>query len=265
MSRMKSFRFADHTREELAELAGQGFAAVVPLAATEQHGPHLPVSTDTLICEHIAVRAVEQAAAAVPVLLAPVLAVGCSQHHLAFGGTLSLTSATYLQMLRDIGESLVTDGFRKIIFLNGHGGNEPLMHQAANDLAVAHPIWSASASYWSVAREALREANAEEMGMVPGHAGGFETAAVLAIRPDLVRTDRIGTSHTGRPWINAGPPGTFLGRHGELTGVDGYTDAAGAATAEKGSVYLSAIAGSVAAWLSRTVQAMEAPESGPSG
>lgn len=258
---MSAIWLSDYTREQITEKARHGYAVVVPLAATEQHGPHLPVFTDSLICEHIAVKAAERASETVPVLLAPLLSIGCSQHHLAFGGTLSFASETYLRMLRDIGESLVADGFGKIVFLNGHGGNEPIMQQTANDLAVRHPIWTACASYWSVAREALQAVNAGDVGMVPGHAGGFETSVVMAIRPDLVRTDLIESSHTGRPWINSGPPGAFIGRHGELTGADGYTDASHLASPEKGRLFLDAIVESVGAWLVRTVQAMEGAES----
>lgn len=252
-------RFQMHllTREDISDLAARGYAVVVPLAATEQHGPHLPVYTDTLICEHIALQAGERAASQVPLLVAPVLPVGCSQHHLSFGGTLSFTSATYLSVLRDLGESLVADGFRKIIFLNGHGGNDPIMLQAANDLAVRHPIWTAAASYWSVAGEALRGVRADEAGIVPGHAGHFETSVIMALRPELVRNDRTARHHGRRSWIGSGPPGAFIGKHGELTGGDGFTDAAASATAEKGRMYLDVIVESVAQWLVRTVKTME--------
>lgn len=253
---MKQIRLHYHTRDEINEYARSGSAVVVPLAATEQHGPHLPVFTDSLICEHIVSEAVRQAAESVPILVAPVLTIGCSHHHLNFGGTLSYTSTTYLQMLRDIGESLITDGFQKIIFLNAHGGNDPTMMQTANDLAVRYPVWTAAASYWSIARSALNESDAAEVGMVPGHAGGFETAAILALQPDLVRTDLFTDTHIMRPWINSGPAGTFIGKHKELTGYDGYTDAPNKATAEAGSRYLNIIAGSVSAWLVSTVQAM---------
>jgi len=253
---MNRLAMEHHTRESISELARQGCAVIVPLAATEQHGPHLPAMTDSLICGEIVRRSAEQAAEQVSLLVAPMLTIGCSQHHLTYGGTISFTSATYLQVLRDIGDSLVADGFRKIIFLNGHGGNEPIMHQTANDLAVRHPIWTASASYWSIAREALRNANASEVGFVPGHAGGFETAAVLAIQPDTVRTDRIEPVHESRRWIHESVPGTFVGKHGELTGADGYTDAAVKSTAEKGAIYLDAIVESVAEWLVRTVRTM---------
>lgn len=257
---MKRYLFHYCTRGEITELASQGAAVVVPLAATEQHGPHLPVYTDSLICEHIAHGAGALAAEKVSILVAPVMSIGCSHHHLAFGGTLSFSSSTYLQMLRDIGESLITDGFRKIIFLNAHGGNDPIMHQTANDLAVRHPVWTASASYWNIARAALESVNANEVGMVPGHAGGFETSAIMAIMPELVRREQIGTAHTSRAWINSGPPGTFIGRHGELTGFDGYTDAANRASSDKGHVYLSAIIHSVADWLVRTIEAMDKGE-----
>ncbi|UVI29648.1 creatininase family protein [Paenibacillus spongiae] len=253
---MTQIRLHYHTRDEITEKARSGSAVVVPLAATEQHGPHLPVFTDSLICEHIAAEAVRQAAESVPVLVSPVLTIGCSHHHLNFGGTLSYTSATYLQMLRDIGESLITDGFQKIIFLNAHGGNDPIMMQTANDLAVRYPVWTAAASYWSISRSALTACNAAEVGMVPGHAGGFETAAILALHPELVRTERFAESHISRPWINSGPAGTFIGKHKELTGFDGYTDAPNKATAELGSRYLGVIAGSVSAWLVSTIQAM---------
>ncbi|WP_372632631.1 creatininase family protein [Cohnella sp.] len=259
---MNSYWFHEHTREQLKQKVEAGCLAVVALAATEQHGPHLPVYTDSLITEAVAVRAVGQASREIPILLCPLLTIGCSDHHLRFGGTLSFSSATYLHMLRDIGESLVTGGFRKIAFLNGHGGNEPIMHQTASDLAVRHPVWTASASYWSLSREELLKENADEVGMVPGHAGGFETSAVMAVREDLVDSGRIATEHEERAWINSGPHGAFIGRHGELTGADGYTDAPIRATKERGERYVEAIVRCTAAWLVNVYEAMERGEKG---
>ncbi|MZQ81388.1 creatininase family protein [Paenibacillus sp. 5J-6] len=247
---MTDFLFHHGTRETLKRHADEGYAVVVPLAATEQHGPNLPVFTDSLIGEHLAFEACKQAATSTKLLLAPTLVVGCSQHHLAFGGTLSFTSSTYLLMLKEIGESLVSGGFRKIIFLNAHGGNEPMMHQAAQDLAVQHDIWTASASYWSLSRSALTELHAQEMGMVPGHAGGFETSLIASLTPDLIRNESIDRpAHSQRSWINAGPPGSFVGKHSYLTGVDGYTDSAHQADAAKGAMYMQAIIESTAQWL----------------
>ena len=244
------FLFHYQTRETLNLHAAEGYAVVVPLAATEQHGPHLPVFTDSIVCENIALEACRKASESMKLLLTPTLTIGCSQHHLAFGGTLSFTSSTYLLMLNEIGESLVSGGFRKIIFLNAHGGNEQLMHQSAQDLAVKHAIWTASASYWSLSRSALYEQNAQEMGMVPGHAGGFEASLIASLAPQLVRGGASADSqHPQRSWINAGPAGTFIGKHGQLTGVQGYTDSILPADAAKGTQYLHAIIESTASWL----------------
>ncbi|SDC96619.1 creatinine amidohydrolase [Paenibacillus sp. UNCCL117] len=248
------FGFHGHTREQLTELAQDRYTVVVPLAATEQHGPHLSVYTDSLICDYISRHAVKRAveSGGAKLLLAPLLPFGCSGHHLAFGGTLSLSSTTYLQVLRDLGDSLILSGFRRIIFLNGHGGNEHLMHQASQDLAVAHPVSVASASYWNIARDALAAANATEVGRVPGHAGGFETSLVLALDQTMVQEERIAVEHRGQSLSSSGPAGTILCKHGELTGVDGYTDSASRASAQKGQEYLEMIVQAVSEWLSRT-------------
>lgn len=253
----KSFLFHHHTRDELTQLATDGYAIVVPLAATEQHGPHLTVYTDSLVCEHISYRAVEKASAAAKLLLAPMLPIGCSDHHMAFGGTLSFSSATYALMLKEIGKSAITSGFRKIIFLNGHGGNELAMHQAAQDLAVEFPVWTASASYWSVARDALAAVKASETGKVPGHAGGFETSLVLSLDAGLVEREQIQPGHPMLPWVASGPAGTFLGRHLQLTGFDGYTDSAALADRDKGTLYLDTIVQSMSEWLVRVCGTME--------
>lgn len=246
---MKDCYFHQHTREEIAQYAASGCPVIVPLAATEQHGPHLPVFTDSLICEHIVNQAATLACEQTPMLVTPVFTVGCSDHHLQFSGTLSFTSATYLAMLNDIAESLVTCGFKKIIFINGHGGNEKIMHQITSDIAVKHPVWTASASYWSIAAKALEDVQAKEVGMVPGHAGGFETSLIMALRPEWVKREQMTSSHVERPWLGTGIPGTFIGRHKELTGYDGYTDAPHLATAAKGEAYLNAIVGAVSDWL----------------
>jgi creatinine amidohydrolase len=247
---MDTFLFHHLTREEITECARAGFAAVVPLAATEQHGKHLSVYTDSLICEHVSTEAVRKATAEgkAKLLLTPQLSIGCSSHHLTFGGTLSFSPETYLRMLREIGESLIKDGFRKILFINSHGGNNNIMHQAAQDLVVQHPVWVASASYWNAAGQAIMAAREENRGMVAGHAGRFETSLMLALNERLVRKDLIPKEHPELNWIFDGPAGTFIGCHGKLTGTDGITDSSEAASAEQGQSYLTAIVDGVAGW-----------------
>lgn len=258
---MNSYLFHHHTREELKRMAHEGYAVVVPLAATEQHGPHLTIYTDSLICDHISHLAVEKANLhpSSNLLLAPMLPIGSSDHHQLFGGTLSFSPETYSRMLKEIGDSLVKAGFRKIIFLNAHGGNEHVMHQTAQNLTVEYPIWTASASYWNIAKEALIEVNADEVGPVPGHAGGFETSLIMALAANLVRHDQIVQEH---PPLSTSrgislPPKTFLGHHGELTGVDGYTDSAYLADGTKGEKYLKIATEAVADWLINIFLTME--------
>ncbi|WP_214630257.1 creatininase family protein [Paenibacillus agaridevorans] len=253
--------FHSKTRTELSKLAAAGSAVLVPLAATEQHGPHLPVYTDSLICEHICEEAIGKLKVGDKILLAPAITIGCSQHHLAYGGTLSYRSSTFLAMLQDIGESLVACGFRRIIFLNGHGGNESIMLQAVNDLIVKHPIGAAAASYWSLVPVGARNELAKETGgPMPGHAGAFETALVKAMRPDWVHEEAISLSHASLPWQGQSIPGTLLGTHGLLTGQDGYTDAPFAAQAAAGQLSLKVIAEHVARWLEQTLNTMKIME-----
>lgn len=257
---MTSIYFGHYTRDQISRLAATGAAVVVPLAATEQHGPHLPVATDAWIAERVIGEAVTRASTEVPLLMTPVCSIGCSAHHLEFGGTLSFSSRTYMTMLRELGESLIQCGFGKLVFLNSHGGNEPVMTQVASDLAVEYPVWTASASYWSVAADALQTTACGDLQVIPGHAGTFETSLVMALRPELVQQQDLKEVHPICPWIHTGPRGAFIGRHKQLTGVDGYTDAPANADAEKGKRYLETIISACAAWLERTIRTMMTKE-----
>lgn len=257
-----TIEFEQLTREQLKHRARDGYAAVIPLGAIEQHGPHLPTGTDTFVCREVSRRAAQLAAdKGTRLVLCPVLPIGCSSHHLAFGGTLSFASHTYLCILKDIGNSLIDSGFQRIVFLNAHGGNEYLMHQAATDLAVQHPVWTASASYWTIAQTALEAAAAAESGPVPGHAGGFETSLVMALDRAHIDRSSIGKHHPERDWLTGVMPGTFIGRHMELTGVNGYTDAADQATAAQGRTYIEAIVQAVSSWLVDTCSRMDEADS----
>lgn len=160
-------------------------------------------------------------------------------------------------MLMEVGVSLVKTGFRKVIFLNHHGGNEYAMNQTAQNLANHYPIWTAAAAYWHIAKAALDAVGAGADGPFPGHAGVFETSLIMAIAPDLVKSEEIKNQHPALSWLAGLPPRTFLGRQGCLTGIDGYTDAAHQADAEKGRVYLDMITDEVSKWLVRVCAEME--------
>lgn len=222
------------TREELAEVAPR-CTVVLPLGATEQHGGHLPVSMDTLMCERIATAAARIAGADVgPFLVAPPLPYGRSDHHLVFGGTFSLRSETFLAVLADLLRSASAWGVRAVFAVNGHGGNDAPMRVALADAAEALPITAGGASYWTIAWDALVAEGVEELGVVPGHAGAFETSLLLAVRPDLIRAD----GHVGpKPRAAADDPVARIvhAAHGAWAAGSGTSDDASTADAELGA------------------------------
>jgi creatinine amidohydrolase len=231
--------FEEHTREELRALAPDTLV-VLPVGAVEQHGPHLPVGTDRFTVEHIARAAAQIAAEQIPVLVAPTLPFGSSQHHLPFGGTLSLSTEIYYRVLADLAESLIVSGFRRIFILNGHGGNSELIQLVARDLALKHPAHLAAAPYWTIAWDALVAEQANIGAGLPGHAGTFETALILALRPELVREPR---PHRDAP-RDADARGFSPYRaelHGAWQRMDGFTDSPDQADAQQGQRYLEVI------------------------
>lgn len=197
--------------------------------------------------EHISLGAAAVAAAQIPVVVAPTLPFGCSPHHLPFGGTMSLSTETYYRALRDLTESLIISGFKRIFLVNGHGGNHELVQLVARDLALVNPVDIAAASYWTIAWEALVAAGAHEQGGFPGHAGAFETSVMLALRPDLVQEPRPRRvdAPPGDPKAMAHPYRAEF--HGSWQRMNGFTDSPARATADRGRAYLEAAIGAVGA------------------
>jgi creatinine amidohydrolase len=236
--RPRRLLFAEHTREELQELA-PATLVVLPLGATEQHGPHLPVGTDSLTIDHLARESCEQAAAEIPLLLTSTLAFGNSEYHLPFGGTLSISTEVYYRVLCDLIRSLALDGFQRIFLMNGHGGNQELAQLAARDMAVAHPVRIAVGPYWTIAWDALVALGAHKGCRFPGHAGRFETSVMLALRGDLVAENRPKRE----PWPDTDPIKGAYGAfrtesHGSWQKIDGYGDSPADASASSGEQYL---------------------------
>ena len=173
------------TTAELAASDPSSWIVVMPIAAIEQHGPHLPLVTDTAIAEaHLAqVRAMVPAG--LPVSFLPVMWMGASLEHIHFPGTLSLSAETLIKVLGEIGDSLARAGISKLVIVNAHGGNVPVMEIVARDLRARHGMLVVQ-SAWH--RFGYPDGLLSEEEQVHGiHGGDYETSVMMAARPELVR------------------------------------------------------------------------------
>jgi creatinine amidohydrolase len=163
---------------------GKDTPVVVPVAAMEQHGRHLPLFTDSLLLAEI-VRRVSRRLAG-EVLFAPLMWLGNSDHHLDFEGTLSAAPRVYLDLLSGLAENLLRHGFRRIVFLNGHGGNEVPGRQAIFEIRQRHrgrrDLLLVFATYWNLGAGPVTGFRQGEMG----HACEWETSMMLQLAPHLV-------------------------------------------------------------------------------
>jgi creatinine amidohydrolase len=228
-------KFHEMTAPQLGQVARDATVVLAPIAACEQHSDHLPTHTDTILVTAVA-EGVEQR---LPdqVLLLPTLWLGASAHHLRFGGTLSAEVDTHVTVLCDLLQPLLEDGYRRLLLLNGHGGNIDTMHVALRRLQPRYcdRILSA-ASYWELAEKELA-ALAEGPRKSMGHACEFETSMVLALRPELVRRELIKDDP---PRDDPALRGLFLAddmRQRTDHGAVGYP---ALASAEKGRAFLNA-------------------------
>ena len=184
--------------EVRSELQAGRDTVVVAFGATEQHGPHMPLATDALIGDHMA-RAVAERLDA---FVAPTVRVGCSEHHLDFPGTLSLSQATFGAIVTDLVRSLERGGFRRVVLLPTHGGNFAPLAAAIAELEGSVSIEVRALTDLG-ALFAIAQRAAEEYGVPLGegglHAGEWETSMLMAIHPDLVRRERFEPGYTGDP------------------------------------------------------------------
>jgi creatinine amidohydrolase len=185
-----SLFWSDWTTRDFAGIDPARAVAVLPVAAIEQHGPHLPVSVDTALVDGVVQRSLPQLAAlAGQVLFLPTQAVGKSNEHIRFPGTLTLSAETTIRLWTEIGESVHRAGFKKLVLLNSHGGQLSVMDIVARDLRTRLDMLVFNVNWYDLPLGAALDAIGPEEQRFGIHGGEVETSMMLALAPDQVRMD----------------------------------------------------------------------------
>lgn len=231
--------WGDLSAPDLKEAAGEGFLVVLPCGAIEQHGRHLPVDTDARVVELIARQAAEQVDR---VVVLPTMPFGMSVHHMEFGGTVTYSLPTYIAVIKDIAKAVARHGFRRLILLNGHGGNTAALQAVATGFLDELDIDILCATYWDLV-DPKDEAELLEIDAGMCHASELETSSIMALNPELVRQDRY--SIYDRPEAVVGDKRNLykerklsFGRKFDRFTPAGVTGDPSASSAQKGKKYL---------------------------
>lgn len=174
------------TTTEAGEALSNARLAIIAVGSLEQHGLHLPLMTDSAVAEALAGRIADELGD--DAVLLPPIGYGLSEHHLGFAGTITLRPETMLGLFADIFESLRHHGLRRVLVVNGHGGNIDLLRLVARKARRDHGMMVASVMWAVVAADLARE---KASSPTYGHACEIETSVMMALLPDEVRTDRI--------------------------------------------------------------------------
>ena len=177
--------WAEMSWRDFAAAEMEKVVAILPVAAVEQHGPHLPVGVDMFINQGYLARAASRIPDDMPVLILPIQAIGKSNEHIDYPGTLTFSLETVVRAWTEIGESVVRTGCRKLIFMNSHGGNVPVIDAVARELRVRHGMLAVHAGWHRLGYpQDLFSAVERAHGI---HGGEAETSLMLAFQPKTVR------------------------------------------------------------------------------
>ena len=189
----QSVMWRELTAAELREKARADAVVLVPVASMEQHGPHLPVGVDTVLCEGVCRRAAEAVSSLLPVVVAPTLWCGMAEHHMAFGGTFTFDIPTYRAVLCCLSNSIERHGFKKMLIVNGHGGNIAALAALLPDLARQSTLKIRATTYFELAQSAMPAILEDQDGV--RHACEAETSMMLVLAPESVRLDALRLAH----------------------------------------------------------------------
>ena len=204
-------------------LEGGRTIAVVPIGSLEQHGPHLPMGTDSIVAEAV-VREAVRSLGDLDLLVLPTVWFGCSEEHMDFPGTVSLDAGTMMRLVRDLCSSLARHGVRKVALVNAHGGNTDVLRAVLREVRRDLGVFAVLFDVWPLIKVLLRPEDLPEV-----HAGWVETSILMTLRPELVgpagpdefpergRRIRLGGRGVSTPWATSDV---------SRSGVIGYPSAA---------------------------------------
>ncbi len=176
--------WGDYKTTDYTSIDPEATIAIIPLAAIEQHGPHLPVSTDTTIMQGMLETVIARLPDGLDIRILPIQSVGKSNEHLYAPGTLTLPAGTLIEAWTELGASVARAGLKKIVFVNSHGGNEEIMGIVSRELRVRFGMMSVKTSWQRFGRPAGMYTELEDRHGI--HGGDVETSLMLHFRPDLV-------------------------------------------------------------------------------
>jgi creatinine amidohydrolase len=252
--------WSDLRTTDFAALDAASTVAMLPLGATEQHGPHLPLCVDQCLADAMVAEALKQLPEASPVLVLPTQQVGYSPEHAQFAGTLTLPVETVIASWIALGEGVARAGLRKLLLFNTHGGQASLTDIVARELRVRCSLIVYGCSWWNLPLSpAASSAFSAEEHRFGVHAGEIETALMLAIRPETVRMERAQDFPSTARGRAAGYPILGNGRSAKLGwamqdyNAQGAAGNAAAATPQRGQALLQAVGEQLALLLQEIV------------
>lgn len=238
----QEFRYNRLTWQEMNDAIALQKVVLLPTGSTEQHGPHLPLDVDAFLCESVCLEAGRRAPDQVLVL--PPVSYGLNRHHIDFPGTIHIEPEVFIAFCTNITKSVAYHGFKRMLCINGHGSNAPLVDLVARKTVLETESLCAAVNWWSMAMDTFR--TVQETAVI-AHADELETSLYLYLAPERVRRERIvaGGDVVGK-YVSSDsttPYARFNDYWGRWTKTGVHGDPR-AATAEKGKIiFEAAVAG----------------------
>jgi creatinine amidohydrolase len=238
----RSLEWMRLTAAEVQAEAVANALVIVPVASLEQHGPHLCTGTDIVLAGNVALETARRLAGmGERALVTPVVWTGLAEHHMAFGGTVTLDNASFQAVLRGVVGSVARHGFTRVMLLNGHGGNAEAIGVAATEFSVAFGIRVAGGTYWHMVPEVIGPLLERQAGLM--HACEAETSMVWHLMADGVRPEHLDAAYgPSSSRVPGQPPGLLMRRGFRELSETGVIGDARTASPAKGEAILAAVA-----------------------